>query len=100
MKTSITIPAAFEGTATARNMVARAMSGSTDSAERIEDARLLTSEVVTNALRHAGLGAEGSIGVAVNVSQRNSKPSAPGPRLPSTSPACPKRTGRFAGWLM
>lgn len=69
MRASITIRAASEGIATARDLVSDAMSGSTSPEERVEDARLLTSEVVTNAVRHARLGAEGSIGVAVDVSR-------------------------------
>ena len=38
--------------------------------DRIEDLRLLTSEIVTNAVRHAGLAQEDTIGVAVDVSER------------------------------
>ena len=68
MQTSISIPAVSEGIAMARDAVSRAMSGSENSWRRIEDAKLLTSEVVTNALRHSGLGAEGSIGLAVKMS--------------------------------
>jgi anti-sigma regulatory factor (Ser/Thr protein kinase) len=67
MQTSISIPAASEGIAMARDLVSRAMSGSETSLKRIDDAKLLTSEVVTNALRHSGLGAEDSIGLAVEM---------------------------------
>ena len=38
--------------------------------DRVEDLRLLTSEIVTNAVRHAGLAREDTIGVAVEVSER------------------------------
>lgn len=69
MQTSISIPAASEGIAMARDLVSRAMmTGSETSLQRIDDAKLLTSEVVTNAVRHSGLGAEGSIGLAVKLS--------------------------------
>ena len=67
MQTPISITAVSEGIAVARDLVSRAMSGSETSLERIDDAKLLTSEVVTNALRHSGLGAEGSIGLAVKL---------------------------------
>lgn len=69
MQRSISIPAASEGIAMARDLVSRAMmTGSETSLQRIDDAKLLTSEVVTNAVRHSGLGAEGSIGLAVKLS--------------------------------
>ena len=38
--------------------------------DRIEDLRLLTSEIVTNAVRHAGLSQQDTIGVAVFASER------------------------------
>ena len=67
MQTSIKIPAAPEGAAMARDAVSRALGGTAE--KRLEDARLLTSEVVTNAVRHAGLSPEDSIGLSVMMSQ-------------------------------
>lgn len=68
MQVSIEIPVEPEGVAMARDVVSRVASDLAVAGRRLEDLRLLTSEVVTNALRHAGLGSGDSIAVAVEVS--------------------------------
>jgi anti-sigma regulatory factor (Ser/Thr protein kinase) len=68
MQVSIDIPVEPEGVAMARDVVSRAVGDLAAAERRLEDLRLLTSEVVTNALRHAGLAAGDSIAVAVDVS--------------------------------
>lgn len=68
MQVSIEIPVEPEGVAVARDVVSRVVSDLKAAEQRIEDLRLLTSEVVTNALRHAGLRSGDSIAVAVDVS--------------------------------
>lgn len=55
--------------AIAREIVASALADVPISPERFEDLRLLTSEIVTNALRHAGLESGESIGLGVEVSE-------------------------------
>ena len=67
MQTSTTIPAASEGIAMARDVVSRLL-GEANATDRIEDAKLLTSEVGTNAVRHAGSNPVSTIGLAVETS--------------------------------
>jgi anti-sigma regulatory factor (Ser/Thr protein kinase) len=68
MQVSVEIPAELEAVAMARDLVARVVDDSSVSTDRVDDVRLLVSEVVTNALRHAGLDDSGSIALAVDVS--------------------------------
>ena len=68
MQVSIEVPVEPEAPAVAREVVALALVGVPVAEDRIDDLRLLTSEVVTNAIRHAGLEAGDSIGLAVDVS--------------------------------
>jgi serine/threonine-protein kinase RsbW len=70
MQVSLEVPAEAEAAAIAREVVARALVEVPVPEDRIEDLRLLTSEIVTNAVRHAGLAQEDTIGVAVDVSER------------------------------
>jgi anti-sigma regulatory factor (Ser/Thr protein kinase) len=67
MQLSIEIPVELEAVAMARDLVSRAVGETVASDDRIEDAKLLTSEVVTNALRHAGMDVGDSIALAVDV---------------------------------
>jgi anti-sigma regulatory factor (Ser/Thr protein kinase) len=67
LQVSIEIPVEPEGVAKARDVVSHVLSDVAAPRQRVEDVRLLTSEVVTNALRHAGLAAGDSIAVAVEV---------------------------------
>ena len=68
MQVSLEIPAEAEAVAIARDLVVGAVVEATKAERRIDDLRLLTSEIVTNALRHAGLKAEDSIALAVEAS--------------------------------
>jgi hypothetical protein len=52
----------------ARDVVARIMGDSTTPQERIEDALLLTSQVVSHAIRRAEPDSEGSIGLLIDLS--------------------------------
>ena len=70
MQVSVEIPVEAEAAAIAREVVAGALAEVPIPEDRIEDLRLLTSEIVTNAVRHAGLAREDTIGVAVEVSER------------------------------
>jgi len=69
LQVSIEIPADAEAAAIAREFIAGALAVGFLQ-HRIEDLRLLTSEVVTNSVRHAGLAPGGTIGLAVDVSER------------------------------
>jgi anti-sigma regulatory factor (Ser/Thr protein kinase) len=69
MQVSIEVPVEAEAPAIAREVVASALVGVRVAEDRIEDLRLLTSEIVTNAIRHAGLEAGDTIGLAVDVSE-------------------------------
>jgi anti-sigma regulatory factor (Ser/Thr protein kinase) len=68
MQVSVEIPAQAEAVAMARHLVVGAVIEVTEAQRRIDDLRLLTSEIVTNALRHAGLKAGDSIALAVEAS--------------------------------
>ena len=68
MQVSLEVPAEAEAAAIAREVVSAALTKVPTPEERIEDLRLLTSEVVTNAVRHAGLTQEDTIEVAVVIS--------------------------------
>jgi anti-sigma regulatory factor (Ser/Thr protein kinase) len=68
VQVSVEIPAEAGAVATARDIVAGAVVEATKTEHRIDDLRLLTSEIVTNALRHAGLKAGESIALAVEAS--------------------------------
>ena len=68
MQISMDIPVQPDAVALARDAVVQAVARERSSAQRIEDLRLLTSEIVTNALRHAGMGSESSITVGVDIS--------------------------------
>ena len=70
MQVSLDIPVESEAPAIAREAIAAALSEVPIAEHRIEDLRLLTSEVVTNAVRHAGLTQADVIAVAVDVSER------------------------------
>jgi anti-sigma regulatory factor (Ser/Thr protein kinase) len=70
MLVSLEIPVEAEAVAMARDAVVRVVAEATSAEQRMDDLRLLTSEIVTNALRHAGLRHGDTIGVAVEVSPR------------------------------
>ena len=70
MQVSLAVPVEAEAPAIAREVVAHALVGVPVPRDRIEDLRLLTSEIVANAVRHAGLAEKDTIGVAVEVSER------------------------------
>ena len=70
MLVSVELPVEAEAAAIAREVVADALVEVPVPEDRVEDLRLLTSEIVTNAVRHAGLAREDTIGVAVEVSER------------------------------
>jgi anti-sigma regulatory factor (Ser/Thr protein kinase) len=70
MQVSLEVPVEAEAAAIAREVVARTLMHVSVPEDRIEDLRLLTSEIVTNAVRHARLAQEDTIGVAVDVSER------------------------------
>ena len=70
MLVSVELPVEAEAAAIARQVVADALVEVPVPEDRVEDLRLLTSEIVTNAVRHAGLAREDTIGVAVEVSER------------------------------
>ena len=69
MQISVNIPVQPEAVAMARDAVVQAVVDQRSSAQRIDDLRLLTSEIVTNALRHAGMGSQDSLVVGVEISQ-------------------------------
>jgi anti-sigma regulatory factor (Ser/Thr protein kinase) len=62
------LPAEPEAAAMARRALA-ILEGRV-SEERLEELELLVSELVTNSIRHAGLGEEGSVSLRVRVSPR------------------------------
>ena len=98
MQVSLDVPVEAEAAAIAREVVARALVEVPVPEERIEDLRLLTSEIVTNAVRHAGLAQEDTIGVAVDVSERRVRVEVAddGPGFdPSDLPESSERVG---GW--
>jgi anti-sigma regulatory factor (Ser/Thr protein kinase) len=64
---SVTIPMQPEAVAMARETVTQFVAEQQAETRRVEDLRLLTSEVVTNALRHSGVGADGSLLIAIDV---------------------------------
>jgi anti-sigma regulatory factor (Ser/Thr protein kinase) len=68
MRVSVEIPVEPEAISIARDVVARIMVDSTAPQERIEEVRLLTSEVVSHAIRRADPDSEGSIGLLIDVS--------------------------------
>ena len=72
MQVSIEIPADAEAAAVAREFIAGALAVGflQHRQHRLEDVGLLTSEVVTNSVRHAGLAPGDTIGLAVDVSER------------------------------
>ena len=70
MLVSVELPVDAEAAAIAREVIVGALEEVPIPEDRVEDLRLLTSEIVTNAVRHAGLAREDTIGVAVEVSQR------------------------------
>ena len=70
MQVSVEIPVEVEAAAIAREVVLDALEEFPIPGDRVEDLRLLTSELVTNSVRHAGLPPGESIGVAVDVSER------------------------------
>ena len=103
MQVSIEIPADAEAAAIAREFIAGALAVGFLQ-HRIEDLRLLTSEVVTNSVRHAGLAPGDTIGLAVDVSERRVRvevaddgPSFDPSDLPESSP---EGTGGWGLWLV
>ena len=68
MHVSVEMSAEAEAVVLARDIAARAAGSLAAAEQRLEDLRLLTSEIVTNALRHAGLKAGDSIALAVEAS--------------------------------
>jgi anti-sigma regulatory factor (Ser/Thr protein kinase) len=68
VQVSLEIPAEKEAVAIARELVVGAVVEATKAERRIDDLRLLTSEIVTNALCHAGLKSGDSIALAVEAS--------------------------------
>jgi anti-sigma regulatory factor (Ser/Thr protein kinase) len=69
MQLSVQIPVQLEAVGMARGVVSRILRESATAQEVIDDAQLLTSEIVTNVLRHAGLTPTDSLGLAVDVSR-------------------------------
>ena len=67
MQISVKIPVQPEAVAMARDTVSRVVADRRADPRRVEDLRLLTSEVVTNALRHSGMTPGGSLTVAVDI---------------------------------
>ncbi len=68
MQISVKIPVQPEAAAMARDTVSRVVSERRADERVLEDLRLLTSEVVTNALRHSGMRPGESLLVAVEIS--------------------------------
>jgi anti-sigma regulatory factor (Ser/Thr protein kinase) len=68
MQVLVEIPVELEAIAFARDVVSRIVADSRASQERIEEARLLTSQVISDAMRRADPNSEGSIGLAIDVS--------------------------------
>ena len=100
MLVSVELPVEAEAPAIARQVVADALVEVPVPEDRVEDLRLLTSEIVTNAVRHAGLAREDTIGVAVEVSERRVRVEVAddGPGFdPSELPDSPTRTGGRLG---
>jgi anti-sigma regulatory factor (Ser/Thr protein kinase) len=103
LQVSIEIPADTEAAAIAREFIAGALAVGFLH-HRIEDLLLLTSEVVTNSVRHAGLAPGDTIGLAVDVSERRVRvevaddgPSFDPSDLPESSP---EGTGGWGLWLV
>jgi len=70
MQVSLEVPVGAEAAAIAREVVVGALVEVQVGEDRIEDLRLLTSEIVTNAIRHAGLSRKDTIALAVDASER------------------------------
>ena len=99
MKLSLEVPAVAKAVVLAREVVASALVEAPGLKDRTEDVRLLTSELVTNVVRHAGLARDETIGLGVNVSERRVRievaDAGPGFRPPDISELPPDRTD---GW--
>jgi anti-sigma regulatory factor (Ser/Thr protein kinase) len=67
MQISVKIPVQPEAVAMARDTVSRVVAERQADQRTVEDLRLLTREVVTNALRHSGMRPGGSLTVAVDI---------------------------------
>lgn len=90
MQVSVEIPVELEAIAIARDVVSRIAGEAETSAERVEEARLLTSEVVSRAIRRAEPDAGGSIiRLAVEVSSDRLRVEVTDPR-PGLDPSTPK----------
>ena len=68
MQVSVQIPVEAEAVAIARDLAVGAVVEATSTDRRIDDLRLLTSEIVSNALLHAGLRPGDSVALAVDAS--------------------------------
>ena len=103
MQVSIEIHADAEAAAIAREFIAGALAVGFLQ-HRIDDLRLLTSEVVTNSVRHAGLAPGDTIGLAVDLSERRIRveiaddgPGFDPSELPESSP---EGAGGWGLWLV
>jgi anti-sigma regulatory factor (Ser/Thr protein kinase) len=67
MQISVKIPVQPEAVAMAREAVSRVVAERQADPRTVEDLRLLTSEIVTNALRHSGMRPGGALTVAVDI---------------------------------
>lgn len=68
MQVSVQIPVELEAVGMARDVISRILRDSVIPPELIDDAQLLTSEIVTNVVRHARLDSTDSLGLSVDVS--------------------------------
>jgi anti-sigma regulatory factor (Ser/Thr protein kinase) len=67
MQVSVEIPVEPEAMSIARDVVAQTMVDATAPQERIQEVLLLTSEVVSHAIRRADPDSEGSIGLLIDL---------------------------------
>lgn len=95
---SIDVESTSEAAGMARSAVASAI-GADVSRSLLNDAQLLTSEVVTNAVRHAGMTRGNPIGLAIDLSSEmvRVEVSDGGPGFDLTSPTVPVE-GKAEGW--
>ena len=69
MQVSVKIPVQPDAVAMARETVSRVVAERQADPRTVEDLRLMTSEVVTNALRHAGMRPGEALTMAVDIDQ-------------------------------
>jgi anti-sigma regulatory factor (Ser/Thr protein kinase) len=104
VQVSVEIPVEAEAVAMARDLVVGAVVEAAEAERRIDDLRLLTSEIVTNALRHAGLRSGDSISLVVEASRDRVRVEVadPGPGFDPDSLQEPKpgQVTGFGLWLV